>query len=299
MKNLLKQCELCPRKCRVDRTAGEKGYCGEAEALQVARAALHLWEEPCISGEAGSGTVFFSGCNLKCVFCQNYRIARGETGKLISTGRLAEIFLELQAKRAQNINLVTPTHYVPQIIRAVETARAAGLSLPIVYNTSCYENAETVKRLAGIVDIYLPDFKYMDTALSSRYSNAPDYFPAAAGALDEMVRQQPLPVFDDRGMMKKGVIVRHLALPGCLEDSKRIIKYLHDTYGNRIYLSIMNQYTPLPHVADYPELNRRVTAAEYGELIDYAVDLGVENGFIQEGGAAAESFIPSFDNEGV
>lgn len=299
MEDLLKCCELCPRMCRVDRTVGSSGYCREPDVLVVARAALHHWEEPCISGEEGSGAVFFSGCNLQCVFCQNYSIAHGKTGKEISVGRLSEIFLELQEKKARNINLVTPTHYSPQIIQAVGMARRSGLHIPVVYNSSGYENVEALKRLEGVVDVYLPDFKYKDDGLSGRYSHASDYFVVADRALREMVRQQPVPGFDGSGMMCSGVIVRHLTLPGCLEDSMQVIRHLHDTYGNQIYISIMNQFTPMKHMIDFPELNRKVTEEEYGVLVDYAIAIGVENGFIQEEGTSEESFIPEFDNEGV
>ena len=295
----MRDCTLCPRECHVDRTAGKKGYCRATDELAVARAALHMWEEPCISGEEGSGTVFFSGCPLGCIYCQNHNISRGLAGKAITTERLAEIFLELQGKGANNINLVTPSHYVPQITEALDISRRKGLTIPIVYNCSGYEKVETLKLLEGYVDIYLPDLKYISYEPAAKYSNCRDYFPVAAKALEEMVRQAEEAKFDERGIMQKGVIVRHLALPGYLEDSKRIIKYLYETYGNRIYISIMNQYTPIIMSDVYPELNRRITEEEYKELVDYAVELGVENGFIQEGETALESFIPEFNGEGV
>lgn len=295
----MRDCTLCPRECHVDRTAGKKGYCRATDELAVARAALHMWEEPCISGEEGSGTVFFSGCPLGCIYCQNHNISRGLAGKAITTERLAEIFLELQGKGANNINLVTPSHYVPQITEALDISRRKGLTIPIVYNCSGYEKVETLKLLEGYVDIYLPDLKYISYEPAAKYSNCRDYFPVAAKAIEEMVRQAEEAKFDERGIMQKGVIVRHLALPGYLEDSKRIIKYLYETYGNRIYISIMNQYTPIIMSDVYPELNRRITEEEYKELVDYAVELGVENGFIQEGETALESFIPEFNGEGV
>lgn len=296
------KCTLCPRNCAVDRETGERGICGQTNELKVARAALHFWEEPCISGEAGSGTVFFSGCSLHCVFCQNEAIANGTVGKNITIERLAEIFLELQEKGANNINLVTPGHFIPQIKEALVLAKQKGLNLPIVYNTSSYESIEAIKSLEGFIDIYLPDFKYMDSTLSQKYSHAADYAKVVKDNIAEMVRQTGTPVFDERGeegILKRGTIVRHLTLPGCLDDSKAVIRYLHETYGNQIYLSIMSQFTPLPNVAAYPELNRRVTEAEYEELVDYAIELGVEQGFIQEGDVAEESFIPDFDCEGV
>lgn len=293
------KCYLCPRNCGVDRDQGELGFCRETNEIVVARAALHFWEEPCISGTAGSGAVFFSGCNLQCVFCQNAPIARAEAGKGITVQRLADIFLELQKKHAQNINLVTPTHFVLPIIEALKISRARGLEIPVVYNSSAYEKVETLKLLEGYVDVFLPDFKYLDAAISSKYSNARDYPGIARAALQEMFRQVGRPVFDGNGRMKKGMIVRHLMLPDCTKDSKAVVNYLYETYGDDIFISIMNQYTPLPHVKRFPELDRRISAKEYDQLVDYAIALGVENAFIQEGNTAEESFIPEFDNEGV
>ena len=283
------KCDLCPRKCLVDRKKGEKGICGQTENLKVARAALHFWEEPCISGDAGSGAVFFSGCPLHCVFCQNENIANGTVGKEISVERLAEIFLELQEKGANNINLVTPGHFVPQITKALDLAKQEGLKLPIVYNTSSYETVETIKRLEGYVDIYLPDFKYMSPVLSKKYSHAPDYAEVVKAAIAEMVRQTGKAVFvngDEDNLILSGTIVRHLTLPGCMADSMQILKYLHETYGDMIYISIMNQFTPLSNLEKYPELNRRITDEEYETLVDYAIEIGIENGFIQEGDTA-------------
>lgn len=299
MKELLSQCTLCPRNCHCDRTNGKKGYCKVSEQLLVARAALHMWEEPCISGESGSGTVFFSGCALGCVYCQNYNIAKAITGKIITVERLAQIFLELQQKKASNINLVTPGHYTPQILQALSIAKSEGLNIPIVYNSSGYEKAETLRLLEGYIDIYLPDFKYMSEVISKKYSNCYDYASYAREAVNEMYRQVGKPVFDSNGIMKRGVIVRHLTLPGCLEDSKQILEYLYHTFQDNIFISIMNQYTPLAHVKSYPEINRKITDKEYDELVDYAISLGVENGFIQEGDTASESFIPEFNEEGV
>ncbi len=292
-------CSICPRDCKVNRNLGQKGYCRESGQIRLARAALHMWEEPCISGEEGSGAVFFSGCAMGCVFCQNLNIATDEVGKEVTVERLAEIFLELQQKGANNINLVTPSHYVLQIREAITLARQKGLHLPIVYNSSGYEQVETIRLLDGFVDIYLPDLKYYDDAIAMRYSKAKSYFTIATVALKEMVCQVGAPKFDKEGHMTKGVIVRHLALPGYEADSKKILCYLYETYGNRIYISIMNQYTPLPNVEKYPEINRKVTDEEYEALVDYAIGLGVENGFVQEGETASESFIPAFDYEGV
>lgn len=296
------KCDLCPRKCLVDRKKGEKGICGQTENLKVARAALHFWEEPCISGEAGSGAVFFSGCPLHCVFCQNENIANGTVGKEISLERLVDIFLELQEKGANNINLVTPGHFVPQIVKALDQAKKEGLTLPVVYNTSSYEMVDTIRMLDGYVDIYLPDFKYMSPVLSKKYSHAPDYAQVAKAAIAEMVRQTGKAVFvngDEDNLILRGTIVRHLTLPGCMEDSMQILKYLHETYGDTIYISIMNQFTPLSNLEKYQELNRRITDEEYETLVDYAIEIGIENGFIQEGDTAEESFIPAFDCEGV
>lgn len=297
--NKYENCLLCPRKCGINRSTGQTGVCGVSDEIRVARAALHYWEEPCISGEKGSGAVFFSGCSLHCVFCQNREISDGKEGKVISKERLSDIFLELKAKGANNINLVTPGQYIPDIVWAVRDARRRGMKLPIVYNTSGYENADELKQLEGIVDVYLPDFKYMDSALSAKYSRAKDYPSVAKQALSEMVRQQPDVVIDDAtGLIQKGVIVRQLLLPGHVNDAKAILKYLHDTYQNSIYISMMSQFTPIA-LKDYPEINRTVTRREYERLIDYAIKIGITNAFIQEGDVAKDSFIPAFDCEGV
>lgn len=298
-------CNLCPRNCNVDREEGKTGYCGQTDKMYVARAALHMWEEPCISGEEGSGTVFFSGCTLRCIFCQNHRIALGKNenlepiGKEITIQRLKEIFLELQEMGANNINLVTGTHYIPQIAIALILAKMDGLSIPIVYNTSGYERVESLRLLEGLVDVYLPDLKYVSKELSKEYSHAEDYFEVAREAIEEMVRQVGEPEFDKRGFLKKGVIVRHLVLPGSTKDSKAVLDYLWKTYGNKIYISIMNQYTPMEQIKNHPLLSRKVTKREYEKVVDYALSLGWENGFIQEGETAKESFIPGFNGEGV
>ena len=294
----LNECRLCPRNCGVDRSRGQRGYCGMTQEIRLARAALHMWEEPCISGKNGSGTVFFTGCPLRCVFCQNREIALGDVGKAVSIERLVEIFFELKERGAHNINLVTPTHYVPQIAVALARAKEAGLELPIVYNTGSYENVETLKMLEGLIDIYLPDFKYASSELAATYSHAADYPQVADAAIREMLRQVGKPVFDG-DMLQRGVIVRHLVLPGHTKDSKTVIRHLLDTYHNDIYISIMNQYTPLGGLIGYPELQRKVTAREYEKVIDYAIDMGIENGFMQEGDTARESFIPDFTCEGV
>lgn len=296
----LEPCRLCPRACGRRRLSGEKGVCGAGSGLKVARAALHMWEEPCISGTQGSGTVFFSGCPLHCVYCQNREISGGKAGKEISAERLAQIFLELQEKGALNINLVTPTHYLLQIREALGAARERGLSLPVVFNCSGYESPEALKLMEGWVDVYLTDFKYSSRETAERYSFAPDYPGRAKEALEEMVRQQPVPAFSDRGIMEKGVIVRHLLLPGKVKEAEAVVRYVYGRYGDHVYISLMNQYTPFPELKEkYPELCRKVTKREYSALVDYALELGVEQGFIQEGETAGESFIPAFDYEGV
>lgn len=381
-------CYLCPRRCGVDRSGGELGICGQSDTVKAARAALHMWEEPCISGSSGSGTVFFSGCSLHCVFCQNHSIANGEIGNKITIKQLSDIFLDLQTKGANNINLVTGAHFVPQIIRALDSARARGLVLPIVYNSSGYESVETIRMLDGYVDVYLPDLKYVDSGVSQRYSHAADYFVQASAAIREMVRQTGTPRFVKEGVLResrekrealwkntslqmnayeaeqqedcgevahatkqfrvnceeqaeamtqfrancegqaeemayfreksveladenitderdqniilvRGTIVRHLQLPQNLDNSKQVVKYLIDSYGDSIYISLMSQYTPVREVEGMPELSERVSEVEYEELIQYAIDKGIAFGFVQEGDVAEESFIPKFDLTGI
>ena len=301
MKNMNKyeNCLLCPRKCGINRSTGQTGVCGVSSEIKVARAALHYWEEPCISGKRGSGAVFFSGCSLHCVFCQNREISDGKEGKVISKERLSDIFMELAGKGANNINLVTPGQYIPDIVWAVNDAKSRGMKLPIIYNTSGYENVTELKLLEGIVDVYLPDFKYMDSTLSARYSRAKDYPSVAKQALSEMVRQQPDVVIDNAtGLIQKGVIVRQLLLPGHVNDAKAVLKYLYDTYRDHVYISMMSQFTPIA-LKDYPEINRTVTKREYERLVNYALEIGITNAFIQEGDVAKDSFIPAFDCEGV
>ena len=301
MKNMNKyeNCLLCPRKCGINRSTGQTGICGVSSEIKVARAALHYWEEPCISGKRGSGAVFFSGCSLHCVFCQNREISDGKEGKVISKERLSDIFMELADKGANNINLVTPGQYIPDIVWAVNDAKSRGMKLPIIYNTSGYENVTELKLLEGIVDVYLPDFKYMDSTLSARYSRAKDYPSVAKQALSEMVRQQPDVVIDDAtGLIQKGVIVRQLLLPGHVNDAKAVLKYLYDTYHDHVYISMMSQFTPIA-LKDYPEINRTVTKREYERLVNYTLEIGITNAFIQEGDVAKDSFIPAFDCEGV
>jgi len=299
----LSSCTICPRKCGVDRANGKTGFCRQTADLFLARAALHFWEEPCISGKEGSGAVFFTGCNMQCIFCQNHDIALSGRGKQVSPDRLVEIFFELQAKGANNINLVTPTHFVPQIIPILQKAKNQGLHIPIVYNTSGYENVDTLRLLDGLVDIYLPDLKYYDCELSQKLSKAPDYFDVATAAIAEMVRQVGTPCFDDAtSLMTKGVIVRHLCLPAQSKDTKKILRYLHTTYKNTIYISIMNQYTPMPQVnklTDMSFLSQTVSTDSYEKILQFAIALGIENAFYQEGETQSESFIPDFSYEGL
>lgn len=280
----------------MDRNNGKTGYCGESSAIRIARTSLHQWEEPCITGEYGSGTIFFSGCGLKCIFCQNYNIADSSVGKEFTEEELADAMLRLQENHASNINLVTASHYAEALVSVIGMAKERGLTIPIVYNTSAYEKPETLRRLEGLIDIYLPDCKFYDSKVAQAYAKAPDYFAVAKEAIAEMVRQTGTPSFDDKtGNMKKGVIVRHLVLPGHTKDSVKIIDYLYQAYRNRIYLSIMNQYTPIRNWKEYPNLNRRLTRREYEKVINHALSIGVENAFIQEEDTAKESFIPTFD----
>lgn len=291
-------CTLCPRACGVDRTAGQRGYCGADDRVHVARAALHPWEEPPISGTRGSGTVFFVHCTLGCVFCQNRAISRREdVGKPVSTARLADIFLELQEQGAHNINLVTPLHYAPSVAQALMRARTHGLCVPVVCNTGGFETVETVRQMDGLIDIYLPDFKYYSSYYAGRYSAAPDYPELARAAIDEMVRQTGAPVMDADGLMQRGTVIRHLMLPGLAGDTAQVLRCIAQTWGDRVLVSLMRQYTPVA-MQDAPELNRTITDAEYAEAVEQFTALGL-SGFLQDGAAISESFIPSFRGEGV
>lgn len=288
----LDSCTLCPRNCKINRNNGELGYCKMGNKIKIARYSLHMWEEPIISGENGSGTIFFSGCNLGCIYCQNYQIAHENYGKEISLEDFVNICLKLQESGAYNINLVTGTHFIPLIKDGLLLAKEKGLKIPVVYNTSSYENVEALKILEGLVDIYLPDLKYYDDNLGEKYSNAKNYFYHASKAIEEMIREQPKVIIKN-GIMQKGVIVRHLMLPGHLEDSKKVIKYLSQ-FKDKIYISIMNQYTPVKKLK-YDNLNNKIDDNDYDELVNYAYDLGIRNAFIQEGDTVKESFIPDFN----
>ena len=288
-------CTLCPRDCKVDRTK-KAGYCGQTARIKAARAGLHMYEEPFISGKNGSGTVFFSGCSMKCVFCQNIELSRDNIGFEISEERLSEIFIEQQKRGAHNVNLVTGTHFTLGIAKAIAMAKEKGLKIPVVWNSSGYEKRETLRMLEGLVDIWMPDFKTLSSEIGKKYFNAPDYPDFAKGALDYMVSVSKTEFEND--MMKSGVIVRHLMMPGNLKDTKKVLEYLSGTYGDRIWISLMNQYTPMSEMP-FEELNRAVSEREYGRAVDYAIELEIEQCMIQEGGTVSESFIPEFDGTGI
>ena len=291
-------CNLCPRRCGVNRTK-RVGFCGAGEKVRIALVSLHQWEEPCLVGEKGAGTVFFSYCSLRCVYCQNHAISHGGQGVEVTTERLAEIFLEQQARGAATLDLVTPTHYVPQIIAALDIAKARGLMLPVVYNSSAYENVETIEALKGYVDVYLPDMKYMSAASGGEYSAAADYFAAASAAITRMVEQVGPVQFAADGQLRRGVLVRHMVLPGHRHESMDIVKWLWETFGKTVQVSLMNQYTPMYKAAEHKPLNRRLTTFEYDSVVDYALQLGMENAYIQERRSASAEFVPDFNGAGV
>lgn len=295
--NLYKKCTLCPRMCKVNRYK-ELGFCKCNNKIKVSLAKLFFYEEPPISGMNGSGTIFFSGCNLKCCFCQNMEISRFNKGKIITIKRLAEIMIELQEKQAHNINLVTPTMYIPSIIKAIKKAKKNGLNIPIIYNSSGYERVDAIKLLVGLIDVYLPDFKYFENKLSSKYSGANNYVENAKLVIDEMVKQTGPCIFDKNGLIKKGTIIRHLMLPNLSEDTKKILDYLYNNYHDDIYISIMNQYTPNKYVK-FNELKNPIKKNDYEEIIDYAIDLGITNAFCQMEETVSESFVPEFNFEGI
>ena len=290
---MINNCRLCPRNCGVNRDIGELGYCGCGKDMVIARYSLHMWEEPCISGVKGSGTIFFSHCNLRCLFCQNYDISTLNKGKVVSIEEFSDICIELQKNGANNINLVTGTMYVPMIVKGIKLAKKKGLIIPVIYNNSGYDSVDTIKMLDGVVDVYLPDLKYYDDELADKYSKCRDYFKYASKAVEEMYKQVGKPVFDNNGMIRRGVIVRHLILPGNINDSKKIIKYLYYKYHDNIIISIMNQYTPI-RLLEYEELNHKIKDKDYDEIINYAYDLGIRNAYIQEGDTQKTSFIPDF-----
>lgn len=299
--DLYDKCTICPRNCRAEREKGKTGYCRSTSEMRIARAALHMWEEPCISGGGGSGAVFFAGCNLGCVFCQNYDISHMiNTGAVVNEERLVEIFYELEEKGADNINLVTADVYLPSIASAVEKAKKTGFKLPFIFNTSSYLNIDSVKRLEGLIDVYLPDAKFYSPDKARKYINADNYYEYAFAAIEEMHRQTGSCLFDDKGLIKKGTIIRHMLMPGSLLESKLILRKLYEAYKEEVYFSIMSQYTPIAaQLKEYPEINKNVSQREYDELIEYALSIGIKNAWMQEGGVAKESFIPSFDLSGI
>lgn len=301
MNNLdkLKECTLCIRNCKIDRTSGKVGACLSSDKILAARAELHFWEEPPISLDTGSGTVFFSNCNLKCVFCQNHDISQENKGKEISIERLSEIFLELQEKGANNINLVTPTHYAPLIIEAIKLSKEKGLTLPILYNTNGYDSLETIKMLDNYIDVYLPDFKYFDDKYAIKYSNAKGYRENVIHVLEEMYRQVGKNKFDEKGRMIKGMIVRHLMLPGLLFDSKKVIDTIYNMFSDNVYISIMNQYTPMFKALELEEISKPLNPKMYDSLISYAAEIGVKNAFIQESSSSTTDFVPNFNFQGL
>lgn len=297
--NLYKNCSICPRNCHIDRTKGQIGYCQSGHEIKAALASVHMWEEPPISGSCGSGTIFFSGCNLRCVFCQNYTISSENSGKTISTERLSEIMLEQQARGVHNINLVTATHFIPSIIKAVQKAKNNGLKIPIVYNTGGYEKVESIKMLEGTVDIYLPDIKYFSPELSLKYSGASDYFDYASEAVLEMYHQTGNNIYDDNGIMKSGVIIRHMIMPSHKEDSYKVLDWIRDNIGTEACVSLLSQYTPAYNAEKYKEINRKLMSLEYTRVIEHFFDIGLKNGFMQEKSSAESKYTPIFDLSGL
>ena len=292
--DLYRDCTLCPRMCHANRYV-RTGICGCGPEIRAARAALHFWEEPCISGQDGSGAVFFSGCTLKCCYCQNYPISRGEVGKAISQERLEEIFLELQDQGARNIDLITATQFLPSILPVLEKVRPK-LHIPIVYNCGGYERVETLRMLEGYVDVYLPDLKYFSSDKAKKYSGAPDYFQHASAAVEEMIRQTEKPVFDENGILVRGTLIRHMVLPGQREESTRLLGWMAENLPKDSFLlSLLSQYTPFFKASEHPEINRRLTSYEYGKVLDAALELGLDTGYMQERSSAREEYTPPFD----
>ena len=295
MQEILESCCLCPRNCGVNRKNGQTGKCKASANVKIALYSIHQFEEPCISGEKGSGTVFFSNCNLNCVFCQNYEISQLGKGKEITIKRLSEIFLEQQERNVENINLVTPTSYVPQIIEALKIAKKSGLKIPIVYNTNGYESLETIKMLKGYIDIYLPDLKYAENDVAKEYSKIDNYFEIATKAIQEMIRQVGIPELNKKGIMQKGVMIRHLVLPSYIENSKKVLKWIKDNLDDKIYVSIMAQYFPTYKAKEYEKINRKLTKEEWKEIENYIEKLEIENGYMQELGEHEEEYVPKWD----
>ncbi|HHY04688.1 MAG TPA: radical SAM protein [Thermoanaerobacterales bacterium] len=288
------KCRICPHECKVNRKQGEKGFCKAGENVVIANASIHRWEEPCISGNNGSGTVFFTGCNLRCVFCQNYTISQEGYGKPITVEKLAKTFIKLQGKGVHNINLVTPTIYAPQIIEALNMAKEEGLNIPVIWNSNAYESVEMVKNLSELVDVFLPDLKYFDDNIAKRYSKVKNYFSIASKAILQMYSQVGNPIFNKKGIIQRGLIIRHLVLPGQKEDSKKILSWISENLPKDIYISIMSQYIPYYRASEYPEINRKLYQREYEDVVEHFFKIGLENGFIQDESAASDEFIPKF-----
>lgn len=291
----LEKCEICPHRCGVNRIKNEIGRCKSTDKIKIGLYSIHHFEEPCISGKHGSGTVFFSNCNLNCVYCQNYEISQKGKGKEISIEELANIFIEQQNRHAENINLVTPTSYTIQIIEAIKIAKKQGLKIPIIYNTNGYENIETLKLLEGYIDIYLPDLKYYDNEVGKKYSKVDNYFEIATKAIQEMYRQVGSPTFNDKGMIQKGVMIRHLVLPNNIDNSKKVLKWLKENMDEEVYIDIMAQYFTTYRAKEMEDLNRKLTKEEYQEIENYVFDLDIKNGYMQELGEHEEEYVPKWD----
>ena len=292
---MLEKCQICPRDCKVNRLLGNKGYCKCDDKIKIALVSTHNYEEPCISGKNGSGTIFFSNCNLNCVFCQNHEISQEGKGVEVSTERLAEIFIEQQDRGVNNINLVTPTMYVYQIIEAIKIARNKGLNIPIIYNSNGYENVETIKMLKGYIDVYLPDLKYYNDILAVKYSKAPKYFEIATEAIKEMINQVGNPVFNDDGIIQKGVIIRHLILPNHIRNSKNILKWIKENLNEDVYVSVMAQYFPTYKAKQIEGMDRKINKKEYNEVEKYLYTLDIKNGYMQDLGKHEEEYVPDFN----
>ncbi len=295
MNNILEKCVICPHQCKVDRTCDKRGFCRANDKVKIALASIHHFEEPCISGENGSGTIFFSNCNMKCVYCQNHEISQEDFGKEISIEHLSNIFLNKQKEGVHNINLVTPTIYVLQIIEAIKLAKNNGLTIPIIYNSSGYESKDTLKLLEGYIDVYLPDFKYMDDEIAFKYSKIKNYSSIAKDAINEMYRQVGTPVLDDKGIIKKGLIIRHMILPSHIYNTKKVLEWINKKFGNKVYVSVMAQYFPAYKAKDDAKISRKITIEEYNEVEEYLYSLDLENGYIQELGEHEEEYVPKFD----
>ena len=292
---MLDKCMICPRNCKVNRISGQKGYCRLDDKIKIALASIHKFEEPCVSGEEGSGTIFFSNCNLKCIYCQNHEISQENVGKEVSVERLAQIMLEQQNRNVNNINLVTPTMYVYQIMESIKIARKNGLKIPIVYNSNGYENVDTIKMLNGYIDVYLPDLKYYLDDIAIKYSDAPNYFKVATNAIKEMYNQVGKVKFDERGIIQKGVIIRHLILPNHIQNTKHILKWIKENFDDNVFVSIMAQYFPTYKAKKDELINRKLSIKEYREIENYVFELNLKNGYIQELGKHEEEYVPKFD----